>query len=191
MNSINSLQHATEARPYAKAAFEFAKTKHTLKLWERFFALANEIFQNKDMQFLLANPKLLAEEKAEIMIEIMKSLQKEKDTFPDQYQQNFIRLLSENNRFGLLFSIYILYQNYLAEFDKVISVKVITAFPIEPHQQEKLVKALERKFQSSIVIVYEENKELLGGALVCIGDQIIDSSIKGRLAQLKTALLED
>ena len=187
MTSTSSIHYATEARPYAKAAFEFAKADKTLPQWKEFLLVADQIMQNSDIQSLLSSPKLMADQKADVVIEVFKSLQKKMD----ESQENFIRLVAQNGRFNLLPSISALYQNYLASLDKLVSVKVITAFPIEAQQQAKLVKALEKKFQSNIEMCCEEDRELLGGALVYIGDQVIDSSIRGRLTQLKSALLED
>lgn len=190
MNAKTNLitaDHSTEARPYAKAVFEFAKENQVLSQWEKWLELAGKVIENQDMQALLSSPKFMADQKANFVIEVFKSLQ---DNLSPA-QENFIRLLAQNGRFGLLPSIYFLYQTYLAEFNKVVSVKVSTAFPIESDQQTRLEKALEKKFQCKVVVSYEEDKALLGGALVYIGDEVIDSSIKSRLTQLKSVLLED
>lgn len=189
MSSTNLItaNHPTEARPYAKAVFEFAKENKVLAQWQQLLVLAGRVIENEDMQALLSSPKFMADQKANFVIEVFKALQESLTPA----QENFIRLLAQNGRFGLLPSIYFLYQTYLAAFNKVASVKVTTAFPIESDQQARLEKALEKKLQCKVAISYEEDKALLGGALVSIGDEVIDSSIKGRLTQLKSALLED
>ncbi len=177
----------TQARPYAKGVFEYAKENQVLDQWEQMLVLANRVIEHPGMQALLATPKFVADQKANFIIEVFEGLQEKLDT----QQKNFIHLLAQNDRFGLLPSIYALYAAYLADFNQTVSIKVVTALSIDSEQQARLLKALEKKLQRKVAITYEEDKTLLGGALVYIADEVIDSSVKGRLTQLKSALLED
>ena len=49
----------------------------------------------------------------------------------------------------------------------------------------QLKKALEKRLQINIILQYEQNKDLLGGLIIRIGDRVIDGSIRGKLEKLE------
>lgn len=185
--TIATAKYLTEARPYARAVFKFAKENQVLSQWEQWLIDLTQVILDQNMQFFLGNPKLMANQKAQFVIEILKSLLGK----IEPTQENFIYLLAQNNRFNLLSSICFLYQTYLAEDKKTMSIEIRTAFLIDPDQKIRLEKALEKKYQCKINFNYEEDRSLLGGALIRIGDEVIDSSVRHKLTQLKSVLLED
>ena len=85
----------TLARPYAKAAFEYAQAHQQLAAWSAMLGLAAAVSQDDTMQRVLKAPRLTSAEKANAFIEVVG------DKF-DAQAQNFIHIVSENGRLVLL-----------------------------------------------------------------------------------------
>ena len=86
---------STLARPYAKAAFEFAEAAGDLQGWSQSLAIAGSVAQQSNVVRLLASPSVTADQQAQALIEICG------DALNDQ-GKNFLTVLSENRRLQLL-----------------------------------------------------------------------------------------
>ena len=62
------------------------------------------------------------------------------------------------------------------------------AFPIEPAQWQDLLTALEKKFGRKLQGQVRIDPSLIGGVRVVVGDEVLDTSVRARLAQMKAAL---
>ena len=80
----------TIARPYAKAAFDFAVDKGELDQWGQMLTFAAEVAQNDDVHNLLSG-SMTAEKLAEVFIVICG------EQF-DEFGQNLIKVMAENGR---------------------------------------------------------------------------------------------
>ena len=60
---------STLARPYAKAAFDYAKEQNAINNWEAFLSVASDVVRNEDYASLLNNPAISAAQKADILID--------------------------------------------------------------------------------------------------------------------------
>jgi F-type H+-transporting ATPase subunit delta len=63
-------------------------------------------------------------------------------------------------------------------------VQVVSAFPLEAAQRERLTAALKKRMGCEIRLSCEVNPELIGGAVVRSGDMVIDGSLLARLDRL-------
>lgn len=177
----------TIARPYARAAFEQAEGKRGgLKRWSGMLGVAAVVAGDADMRRLLANPKLGAQQKADLLIEICNEI-------PDSANltkecQNFIRVLAENRRLGLLPDIYAQFEKLRAEAEKTVHAEMISAFEISDEQRNQIAEGLKTKLKCEVELEVTVDESLLGGAIIRAGDLVIDGSARGRLAKLGTAL---
>ena len=64
----------------------------------------------------------------------------------------------------------------------------MSAFPLEGEQLNDLVASLERKFQRKLKPIVEIDQSLIGGVRVTVGDEVLDTSVRARLASMQTAL---
>ncbi len=171
----------TLARPYAKAAFEYARATNALQTWSDMLALAAAVAQQDGMKKVMDSPSYTAEQKASTFVEVC----------GDQLNvqgQNFVRVLAENNRLELLPEIDQLFDLFKANQEKTIDVEVATAFELDGDVQDKLAKALSAKLDRDVKVSSSVDKSLLGGVLVRAGDTIIDGSVRGRLTKLAEAM---
>ncbi|AYC34972.1 F0F1 ATP synthase subunit delta [Pseudomonas cavernae] len=171
----------TLARPYAKAAFEHAQAHQQLANWSAMLGLAAAVSQDDTMQRVLTAPRLTSTEKATAFIEVCG------DKFNAQ-ACNFISVVSENDRLGLLPAIAELFEQYKAEQEKSVDVEVTSAFALSAEQQDKLAKVLSARLSREVRLHVVEDSALIGGVVVRAGDLVIDGSVRGKLAKLAEAL---
>lgn len=170
----------TVARPYTKAAFEYAMETGTLEQWSSMLILAAAAAEDENMAPLLSNPALTDEQKADLMVGICSEA--------DEAGKNFLRLLAENKRLALLPEVKAQFAKLKASQEKSLDVEVITAFALQNEQQEKLVQALKTKLGYDVTLTSQVDKSILGGVVVRTDNLVIDGSIRARLAKLAEAM---
>ena len=172
---------STLARPYAKAAFEYAAGANDLATWSKQLATAAAVAQEDKMVKVLASPSLTSEQQAQAFIDVC-------GEELSGNAQNFIKVLSENKRIALLPFISALFEEFKANREKSVDVEIATAFELDAGIQDKLAKALSAKLEREVKVQASVNKDLLGGVVVRAADVVIDGSIRGRLAKLAEAM---
>ena len=171
----------TLARPYAKAAFEYAQAHQQLANWSAMLGLAAAVSQDDTMQRVLKAPRLTSTEKATTFVEVCG------DKF-DAQARNFLSIVSENNRMELLPEIADRFDLYKAGQEKSVDVEVTSAFALNDEQQDKLAKVLSARLGREVRLHAAEDASLIGGVVIRAGDLVIDGSVRGKLAKLAEAL---
>lgn len=177
------MANTTIARPYAKAAFEYALAQHALPQWSAMLGAAALIVQDSQLQPLLNHPKISQEQLAEVVIDLCgKVLSKE--------GQNFLQLLAQQRRLAVLPEIYRLYEQRRAKQEQTLAVIVASAFPLETPAINGLTAALSRRFEREVQLTAQIDETLLGGAMIKIPelDFVIDGSVRGKLASMADTL---
>jgi F-type H+-transporting ATPase subunit delta len=182
LNSSINVFDTKIARPYAKAVFAFAMEQEKLEQWSKIIASLAAVANEGDVQKFIINPNVTIEQTAELF----------KGWIPASAGmtevKNLIDLLATNRRLGLLPEIDRLYGVMLAAEKQELNVAVVSALPLSEQQQTKLTTKLEQKFNIKVIPNYSEDKALLGGIIVKIGDRILDGSVLGRLESLRTKI---
>ena len=171
------------ARPYAKAAFQFAAANQQLDGWSRMLATAAEAIQNPDIGRCIKDPRIGRQQQAELLLEIC-------GDDLDQHGRNFISVLAQNSRLSLLTDIATLFDDLRQQAESVMAVEITSAQPIETAQMTQLQSALEKNLNKSVSLSTQLDESLVGGAVIRYGDQVIDGSIRGRLTRLSAALAQ-
>jgi F-type H+-transporting ATPase subunit delta len=171
----------TIARPYAQAAFLYASQHQVFGEWSGMLALLAGIAEDPEMERLLDSPQLTDTQLAELFINIG-------GEHLDEKCGNFVRVLAENRRLGLLPEIAALFEIQRRSAEKTIRAELITAFPATEAQQQKVSAALKQRLGREIELECTTDRNLLGGAIIRAGDLVIDGSIRGQLERLDTAL---
>jgi F-type H+-transporting ATPase subunit delta len=171
----------TIARPYAKAAFQAAKDSKALTEWSDMLRYASVVAVDENMEAVLENPALTSEQKAQLFIDVCG----EKLT---SEVKNFVFVLSENNRLGLVSDIAELFESYKAQLEQSLAVTIESAFELSDAQSEKLAQALSKKLDRKVAIVSTVNQALIGGVIIRANDLVIDASVRGKIAKLAEAI---
>ncbi|GGC94403.1 F0F1 ATP synthase subunit delta [Halopseudomonas salina] len=176
MATINTL-----ARPYAKAAFEFASSANALDAWSGMLALAAAAVEDEAFAQRMRNPGLTDERKAEDLLMVCEG-------HIDEGFGNFVKTLAEHDRLPLIPVIAELYEQHKAEHDRSIVVEVESAFELSDDQQKTLATALTKRLDRTVTPHVTINPALIGGVLIRAGDLVIDGSVRGKLDKLAEAL---
>nr|WP_317200041.1 F0F1 ATP synthase subunit delta [uncultured Psychrobacter sp.] len=201
---------STLARPYAKAAFDYANDNGAVNEWEDFLFVASTIVHDKSFHALLENPAVTAEHKSAALIDLYDTqvagasdsalkqlLGESKGTRYDSSTSypkvslalsNFINQLAQQERLALLPEVYEHYRRHKALSLKQLDAYVTSAYPLTDAQREMFQSRLAASLNASVVIHETVDPSLLAGATIKVGDKIIDDSMRGKLQQLKTQL---
>ena len=71
-----------------------------------------------------------------------------------------------------------------AEAEGTLTVRVTSALPIEPNQQQQLIEKLSKRFARKVSLEIELQPELIGGAIINAGSVVIDGSVRGKLLRM-------
>lgn len=177
MVKLSNPKYSNIARPYAQGAFLYAREKQQLLAWKTFLETAANIAQNTFVMRLIENPELSSAKLAELFVEVLASQL-------DAEQKNFLLLLAENKRLMMLPEIADLFKAYYTALEKISAVRVVTAIEIDDLYKQKLAAVLAKRIQHEVTLKCEVNPTILGGAIIHIGDRVIDGSIRGKLTRL-------
>ncbi len=172
---------STLARPYARAAFEYARQAGALTEWSAQLTVAAAVAGDKKMAALLSSPSYTAEQMADTLV----------DVCGDELQQgarNFIHVLAANKRLPLLPEIHSLFDQYKANQEKSVDVEVLSAFELDEATERGLAEVLTKKLEREVRVDSKVDHSLLGGVLIRAGDLVIDGSVRGRLNKLAEAM---
>ncbi|MEE2732160.1 MAG: F0F1 ATP synthase subunit delta [Pseudomonadota bacterium] len=171
----------TVARPYAKAAFQFADENGTLAEWSDMLAFAAAVSADEAVSSFLNNPKISSAKKAEAFGDLCQ------DKLNDQ-GKNFVAMLAQNKRLTALPEIAELFEALKSQKEQSVDVEITSAFALSDEQSNKLAAALKQKLGREVNVTTAENKDLLGGVIIRAGDLVIDGSVRGKLAKLADTL---
>ena len=170
---------ATIARPYAEALFQSAKSDlSAAAAWlEPLAAVAG----NTQLLQFAANPKVSDQQIFDLVSGVAKV------TLPEN-AKNFLRTVIENGRLEALPEIAAQFRALKNAQTGTSDATVYSAFPVDGAALADLSAVLEKRFGRKLTIKVEQDASLIGGVRVVVGDEVLDTSVKARLEQMKTAL---
>lgn len=170
------------ARPYAQALFDLAREDENFGQWSDMLGILDEIASNPDMQIILENPESDRGMTLGIFIDLGA------EHINDQ-GRNLLRLLMEHRRCGLLPGIAKQFEGLRADYERRSTAEIISARPLSQAQKDNLREGLEKKLGHSVKLECTLDETLIGGAMIRLGDMIIDGSARGKLEQLSQNLI--
>lgn len=168
---------ATLARPYARAAFEYARAQRAVAEWQAFLARLAELATLKPVHDLFSSPVVGRARRAEVLGEIA-------GVDLPAGGENFLRLMAENGRLGTLPGVAAEFRRLEEAAQAVAEVTIETAVALDRATSDRLVAALGKRLERKLEVRFQVVPELIGGVVVRIGDEVIDASLATRLARL-------
>ncbi len=170
----------TIARPYAKAAFDFAVEKDQLDQWGQMLSFAAEVANNEQIHELLTS-SMSADKLAEVFVAVCGEQ-------VDEFGQNLIKVMAENGRLQALPDVCAEFLLLKQEHEKEITVEVTSATELSDQQKADISSKLETRLERKVQLNCSVDEALLGGVIIRAGDLVIDNSARGRLNRLSDAL---
>ena len=172
---------STLARPYARAAFEYAHGKSELSAWSKALATAAAVAAEARVATVLASPAHTADQLATTVIDLCG------DALTADHQ-NFLHVLASNKRLPLLPEISELFEQLKADQERSVDVTVVSAYGLEGSTEQTLAQVLSKKLEREVKVETQVDASLLGGVIIRAGDLVIDGSVRGRLNKLSEAM---
>jgi F-type H+-transporting ATPase subunit delta len=171
---------ATIARPYAEAVFKVADAESKLAAWADVLERLAAVAANPAVGGLLGDPNVTADQLYGVIAGAAGDLPVE--------AQNLVRVLIENGRVGVLPEVREAFEALKNEREGIVDAEIESAFPLDDGQLATLVNELEARFKRKVKSNVAVDKELIGGIKVVVGDEVIDGSVRGKLAAMAAAL---
>jgi len=172
---------ATIARPYAEALFKAAGPSNPRELADQLDAVA-QVTALPELRQFADNPKIEPQTVYDVTVGALKSV-----VLAPQLQ-NLLRMVIDNGRLEAMPEIATQYRALVNAMTGVSDATVYSAFPINGTQLPEVVAALEKRFNRKLNPSVVVEPGLIGGIRVVVGDEVLDTSVKARLEQMKVAL---
>ncbi|HPI51555.1 MAG TPA: ATP synthase F1 subunit delta [Smithellaceae bacterium] len=173
------------SKRYARAFFDIAGEEQKLEqYYNELHQFSSVIAQNKDLGGFLANPIFEQESKKKVLEKIIGKLSLSPMTI------NFLKLLIDKKRIDILPDIETCYRQLMDETLQKVRVTVKTAFPLSGEMQSYITSSLKKMTGRTVDVTVENDKNLLGGIVIGVGDTLYDGSIKNQLNNMRNLLGE-
>jgi F-type H+-transporting ATPase subunit delta len=171
---------ATIARPYAEALFKASSADlGGTSVWlDELAAIAS----NVQLQQYAGNPGVTSAQTFEVMTGVAKT------TLPEA-AKNFLGAVIDNGRISVLPEIADQFRALKNAKMGSSDATVFSAFALDAAALADLSATLEKRFGKKLNVTVALQPELIGGVRVVVGDEVLDTSVKARLEQMKVALV--
>jgi F-type H+-transporting ATPase subunit delta len=168
---------ATIARPYADALFkaQASDLAGTAAWLDELAAIA----ENAQLQQFVDSPKVSDEQAFDLISGLLRAALPEAG-------KNFLQLVIENGRLSALPVVAQQYRALVNAQSGTADAVVYSPFPIDASAD--LSSTLEKRFARKLNVSVELDATLIGGIRVVVGDEVLDTSVKAQLEQMKSAL---
>jgi F-type H+-transporting ATPase subunit delta len=173
------------ARRYAKAFLDASiKQRNFTIALEELEILQKQIQEVPVLREVFLNPAVPEDKRTKVLEEIGKKADMQ------QLTVNFLRTLIRRDRLKLLPEIIVSAEQQFLERQGIVVVEVITARPLEPDEEARLVQSLEKFTGKKVQINNHIDKTIIGGAVTRIGTTMYDGSVITQLDQLKAKIVQ-
>ena len=182
MENSGGIQASLSGR-YATALFELARDSKTIATVEASLdTVRDALAESADFKALTSSPLIARAAAAKAVAAVAKLLKLDATT------TSFLGVLAENRRLAQLPAIITSFRALAANFRGETTAEVTSAHPLTAAQVTELKQQLRTRIGRDVSVDLSVDPSLLGGLVVKIGSQMIDSSIKTRLNTLAQAM---
>jgi F-type H+-transporting ATPase subunit delta len=175
----------TSASRYSLALYELAHESNLLtQIEENSTALLNLISKNKDFNNIIKDPTLNRNALTKIVNLISENFKLE------NLFKNFLGFLIQKRRFFYVEKILKSFNEICSEKRGELKAEINSAKELTQNEINKITEELSSNFKSKIKLNYNHEPSLIGGLVVQVGSTMIDTSIKKKLQQIETKMIE-
>jgi F-type H+-transporting ATPase subunit delta len=168
------------SKRYAKALFSLGQEDGKFEQYGQELSDFETFFQNnEDFRQVIVNPVFALEDRRKVLQVVL-----DKSNFSGVVK-NFLNLLLDKNRIGAIEAIKAYYSRLTDEVSGIARAEIVTARPLKEETLGKIERSLEGLTSKKIKPEVREDKDLIGGIVVKIGDLVLDGSVRAQLEGLK------
>ncbi len=176
------------ARRYARALFEIVRDEPSDQGLEQSLGILKETAETFKTQVSFRHLMLSPQFNRESKVRVFQSLLKQSQA--GATVTKFLILLVKRNRFRLIEEVVEAFSALVAEFRQVLTVPVLTAKSPTEADQSSMKQRIEALLNRTVELQWTVDASLLGGAVVRIGETVVDGSVRGQLAAMRKKLVE-
>lgn len=167
----------TIARPYAAAAFSYAVEHGEVETWSGLLKTLAMAVADPTLAAYIGHPKVSNAELLGLVADLLGAAL-------TPAARNFLAALIDAERLELAPEVAQLFERSRAQAAGQVKVEVTSAFPLSEAERAKLDAAMRGRLGKDCKIEAAVDPALIGGAVVKVGDSVIDLSLRGRLTAL-------
>ena len=173
------------SKTYGEALYELAIERDMVDtMLEEVSGLITILSKNTDFTKLMNHPKIVREEKEEIMERVFKGRISDELT-------GFLKIIISNGRYGEVLPALQYYVARVKELKNIGIAYVTTAMELSSEQKAEVEKRLiDTTKYVKMEMNYIVDTAIIGGMIIRIGDRVVDSSIRTKLYELSKDLLQ-
>ena len=169
---------------YARALLEMAQAENAVsRIEEDLFRLRELLKANPALLEFLKNPNLKREGKRQALAELFAGR-------VHPLTLNLLLTLTDTDRGGRLLAVIEPFRDLAATARQAVTGEVTTAIPLDETTLQRLATELGRVTGKTVRLLPRVDPAILGGAIIKVGEQIIDGSLQRKLAQIKAKLAQ-
>ncbi|MGI6681065.1 MAG: ATP synthase F1 subunit delta [Bdellovibrionota bacterium] len=169
------------AKKYAKVLFDLSSPDKLDLRRDKLFLFV-EIFKNA--KSVLLSPIVQFNKKIEILNLLFEKLNEE-----DKELKNFIRVMLDNKRLGILEDVLACYDEIVKEYRKIASFELTVARELDENVKEEISSKLATIVKNKVDIKWAVEPNIIGGIIIKCGDKLLDASIKGEINNLASQIM--
>lgn len=173
------------SKTYGEALFELAVEEEKVDVFmEEITEIRKVLAQNMDFARFMNHPKILKEEKLEVLENVFRGRIADELT-------GFLTLIVTKDRYHEIDAILDYFLAEIKSYKGIGIAYVTTASALSDGQQKEVErKLLETTSYQQMEMHYATDESLIGGMVIRIGDRVVDSSIKTKLSELTRQLMK-
>ena len=175
------MQRSRAAVRYARAVMSMARDRNLVQEVNSDMGLISKTLdENEDLRIFLKSPVIRNDMKRNVLQEIFGSV--------NELTKNLFDVLLENNRVDILAQVAAKYRSLYNELHKVQIATVITAIPLTPELEQKMLEKVKELTGKEAELRNVVNEEIIGGFILRVGDLEYNASVKAQLTSLSRVL---
>ena len=176
------MKNETVARNYAEALFDLGERSGHVELYADLIdAVAAAVETTPRVQAVLMSPRVPKSEKARILGDALKGAPREFGLF--------LQALVRRGRHRILREIAAEYLVFLDQKLGRVRAGVTLARTPDDKQKRAIQDMLSRQMEKQVIAAYSVDPEILGGAVIRVGDRVLDGSLRRKMTKLRRQLL--
>lgn len=163
---------------FAYSVYEIAKEEKLIQKYKEDLELLTAVFQQAPAFFEILS---------DVTVEVQKRQEIFKNTFEQDIDKYIVSLVSLLIERGLFKSFRPILKKALRLINTELGVKTVvirTAFELKDDQYDRLIKALEKKYATTIEATVVVDPTIIGGILVDFHSEVLDSTVKTKLSSI-------
>jgi F-type H+-transporting ATPase subunit delta len=176
-------QGSKVASQYANALLQLSSEAGTdKKVFDDLRLISQVLKANPEFTVVMRHPAVKPAEKKQLMI----------STFSGKVQELTLRILEmlcDRRRLEVMHDLESEYEKLWRKRQNILTGTLFYAEKPDSRVMTDITNRLEKQFGKTVELTEQEDKSLIGGYLLRVGDQIIDGSLKGRLQSIEKQLL--